>query len=99
MPQRRQRARRPNARRASGRVVTATEAAKNFGTIVDRVREERAVYVVERSGKPVAQIGPVETKVFTLRDLADLLASTPKAVEEGIAFFQWAKVPKNRWAR
>ena len=49
--------------------IAATEAAKNFGTLVNRVREERAVYVIERGGVPVAQIGPVEPKRGTIGDL------------------------------
>ena len=49
-------------RRTSPDAVTvpATEAAKNFGRLVDRVREERAVVVVERGGIPVARIVPVD---------------------------------------
>ena len=60
---------------SGARVVTATDAAKNFGAIVDRVREDRAVYVVERGGTPVAQIGPVQHRTFTrsrLRGAASL---------------------------
>ena len=49
---------------SSARVVTATEAAKNFGSIIDRVREDRAVYVVERGGTPVAEIGPAKMYVI-----------------------------------
>ncbi len=92
--------------RRSGRTVTATEAAKNFGAIVDRVREDRVVYVVERGGKPVAQIGPVDTRRFTVRDFVELLESAPKAdeeylraVEEGIELFNRPTVPENRWER
>ena len=40
------------------RVVSATEAVRKFSSIVAEVREKGAVYVVERSGKPVARIGP-----------------------------------------
>jgi len=32
--------------------VPATEAAKSFGRLVDRVREEHATIVIERGGKP-----------------------------------------------
>ena len=38
--------------------VSATEAAKNFGRLIDRVRETRATYVVERGGTPVATVSP-----------------------------------------
>ena len=94
------------AARSPARTVTATEAAKNFGAIVDRVREDRVVYTVERGGKPVAQIGPVDTRRFTVRDFVELLESAPKAdeeylraVEEGIEFFNRPTVPENRWER
>ena len=46
-----------------GRTVSATYAARNFASLVNRVREERAAYVVERSGKPVAEIRSVEDRV------------------------------------
>ena len=58
------------------RVVSATEAAKNFGEVLARVREERAVYVVERRGKPVAEIRPVEESIFTGADFVELVRAT-----------------------
>lgn len=91
---------------AGARVVTATETARNFGAIIDRVREERAVYVVERGGTPVAEIGPVKAKTVTIRDFAELVrsGSVPSpgedyltAVEEGIALYNRPEVPENRW--
>ena len=90
------------------RVVSATEAAKNFGEVLARVREERAIYVVERHGKPVAQISPVEERAFTGADFVELVRSTSDpsagseyacAVEEGIAFLNRAEVPKSPWER
>ena len=87
--------------------IAATDAAKNFGELVDRVREEGATYVIERHGRPVAQIGPVETEERkTLRDLIEALQAAPKldeevlrSIEEGIAIYNKPEVPKNRWAR
>ena len=93
---------------SGARVVTATAAAKNFGAIVDRVRQDRAVYVVERGGTPVAEIGPVKARSFTVRDFVELLRSDSmpraseeycRAVEEGIAFWNRPEVPKNPWER
>lgn len=90
------------------RIVSATEAARRFGAILARVREERAVYVVKRSGKPVAQIGPVEERDFTMGDFVELMRSgrAPKAgeryaaaVKEGIAFLNRLEVPKSPWER
>ena len=93
---------------AGARVVTATETAKNFGSIIDRVREERAVYVVERGGTPVAEIRPVKSKTVTVRDFVELIRSGSipaageeylKAVEDGVAFWNREEVPRHPWAR
>ena len=93
---------------SGARVVTATETAKNFGSIIDRVREERAVYVVERGGTPVAEIRPVKARTVTVRDFVEHVRSGSipaageeylKAVEEGVAFWNRAEVPRDPWAR
>jgi hypothetical protein len=62
--------------------VTATEAAKNFGALVDRVREQRAVYIVERAGQAVAQIAPVASTRVTVEDLRRLLHENGPVDEE-----------------
>lgn len=91
---------------SAGRVVSATHAARNFASLVTRVREEAASYVVERSGKPVAEIGPVRDRVVTRREFAALVrpaARRPadeqylRAVEEGIAFLNRAETPETQW--
>jgi prevent-host-death family protein len=95
------------ARWAAPESIAATDAAKNFGELVDRVREEGVTYVVERHGRPVAQIGPVETeKPKTLRGLAEYLKTAPKLdaevlryIEEGRAIYNKPEVPRNRWER
>ena len=99
----------PRSPAASGaRVVTATETAKNFGAIIDRVREERAVYVVQRGGTPVAEICPVQANNLTVRDFVELVRSGSmppageeylKAVEEGVAVWNRAEVPSDPWGR
>jgi prevent-host-death family protein len=92
-------------RRPAGR-ISATEAAKNFGRLVDRVREEGATYVIERSGTPVARIGPVDRVSCTLGDFKALLAAAPRldeaylgAVEEAVARHNRPRVRRNPWAR
>ena len=95
------------ALKAAAQSIAATDAAKNFGQLVDRVRESGATYVIERHGRPVAQIGPVETrKPRTLRNLIDAIQAAPKLdeevlrhIEEGIAIYNRPEVPKNRWER
>jgi prevent-host-death family protein len=86
--------------------VSATEAAKTFGRLVDRVREERATYVVERGGKPVARITPVERDSFTMSDFKALMATLPhvddeylKAAERAAAQHNRPRKRKNPWAR
>ena len=86
--------------------VSATEAAKNFGRIVDQVREERATYVVERGGKPVARIAPVERERFTMSDFKDLVGRLPRSdagyidgVVRGSAAHNKPRVRRNPWGR
>jgi len=92
--------------RESAARVSATEAAKNFGRIVDRVREERATYIVERGGKAVARIEPIDRTSFTMADFKTLLASLPHASEEYLNATARVAAERNRprtrqnpWAR
>jgi antitoxin (DNA-binding transcriptional repressor) of toxin-antitoxin stability system len=86
--------------------VSATEAAKNFGRLVDRVREERAVYVIERGGAPVAQIGPVAAASFTVgqfKSLVEALAPAGPdhagAVARAVARHNRPRARRNPWER
>lgn len=86
------------------RSISATEAAKNFGRIVDAVRESRAEYVVERGGVAVARIAPVSARPLSGRELVDLMraAAEPddafrRAVASGQARLNRPAVPKNPW--
>jgi antitoxin (DNA-binding transcriptional repressor) of toxin-antitoxin stability system len=92
-------------RRNHGR-VTATEAAKTFGRLVERVREERTTYVIERGGKPVAQVIPIGQQPFTFGALRALVAQLPRAdaeylesLEEITALRNRPKARANPWAR
>jgi antitoxin (DNA-binding transcriptional repressor) of toxin-antitoxin stability system len=87
--------------------VPATEAAKNFGRLIDRVRETRTTYIVERGGRPVASIAPMERDVFTMRDLKALVAHADRrasadyldAVERASARRNRPRVRRNPWGR
>ena len=92
-------------KRPRGRVVSASDAAKNFGALVNRVREERATYVVERAGIPVVQIVPVDARQARVADLITALRSGPKPdkaylrdVERGVAFLNKPALPGDPWA-
>lgn len=94
-------------RSAATESVAATEAAKNFGRLVDRVREEGTTYIVERHGRPIAQIGPVaRVRTTTLRDLVKAMRTVPKLdeetlrhIEEGVKRLNRPEVPRNPWER
>jgi prevent-host-death family protein len=69
--------------------ITATEAARRFSEVVNRVRYRNETFVVKRGGVPVCEIVPVRSAPFVARDLAKLLRSLPhpdkgyaKAVEK-----------------
>ena len=86
--------------------VPATEAAKTFGQLVDRVREDRAIYIIERGGKPVAQVTPLERRSFTFHALKALVSALPRTdpaylatVERVTAARNKPKVRSNPWAR
>lgn len=92
----------------SVRTVSATEAAKNFGSILAEVRERAAEYVVEHRGKPVAQVVPVREPGLTVREFFEYLEkrSVPpageeylRAVEEGIAIWNREEIPGGAWER
>ncbi len=87
------------------RTVTASFAAKNFGTLIDAVRDERAAYVVERAGVPVVEVVPVPRRGITLLDLAAsgfgrdrLPEEYLREVERGIMLLNRPAVPKDPWA-
>jgi antitoxin (DNA-binding transcriptional repressor) of toxin-antitoxin stability system len=97
---------RGRARREAGARIAATEAAKNFGQLVSRVREEGATYVIERGGKPVARIGPAGVTGSTMAALKALVAARPpvdqaylRAVERAVRKHNAPRVRQNPWER
>jgi antitoxin (DNA-binding transcriptional repressor) of toxin-antitoxin stability system len=58
--------------------ISATEAARSFSDLVNRVLYRGDVFVIERGGQPVCRIVPARPAKFTLRDLVQLLKTTPK---------------------
>lgn len=85
--------------------IAATEAAKTFGRLVNRVCEEHATYVIERGGQAVAQIGPVERR-STLADFVAFIQTAPRAGEEHARAVSTAvrrhntpRVRRDPWAR
>lgn len=56
--------------------VTATEAARNFSDLLNRVRYAGESFVIVRGGEEIGQLVPPQpSRPLTLRGLLDLLAS------------------------
>jgi prevent-host-death family protein len=65
--------------------ISATEAARGFSELMNRVRYRGESFVVERRGKPICEILPAKPPKFSGTDLANLLRSLPKPDEEYLA--------------
>src|SRR4030095_16988951 len=84
------------------RVISATEAARSFSELLDRVCYRGETFVIERGGEPVCEISHVKPMRFTGADFLTLLHSLPKpdpafwnAVET--ATRQEPAVPESPW--
>jgi antitoxin (DNA-binding transcriptional repressor) of toxin-antitoxin stability system len=62
--------------------ISATEAARSFSELMNRVRYRGESFIVERSGKPICEILPAQPARFSGTDLASLLRSMPHPDEE-----------------
>ncbi len=66
-----------------GSNITATEAARNFSELLNRVRYERETFVILRGGEAVGQLGPVQFRSgITFRDLLAALNRIEKPDEQ-----------------
>jgi prevent-host-death family protein len=68
--------------------ISATEAARSFSELMNRVRYRGESFVVERSGKPICEIVPAKPAKFSGAELAKLLRSLPRPDEEYLAFVE-----------
>jgi len=68
--------------------ITATRAVRDFSEVLNTIKFQGAHYIIERSGKPVASMKPVDEKedFKTLGELKALLKRLPKLEEELDAF-------------
>ncbi len=62
--------------------ISATEAARRFSDVVNRVRYRGERFVVERGGEPVCEIAPAGADTVKGRDLVGLLKSLPRPDDE-----------------
>ena len=83
--------------------VTATELARKLGDLLARVRYRHESFIVERNGKPIARMVPVEPRPPTT--LSDALAAWSGTGPVDPAFGSDLKTvnaadkpPRNPWA-
>jgi len=68
--------------------ISATRAVREFSEVLNTIKFQGSHYVIERGGKPVAFMKPIEEKtdVKTLGELKALLKNLPRLDEELDAF-------------
>ena len=64
------------------KVLSATEASRNFSEILNRVKYRGESFILERGGDPVAELRPATPTRFNGADLSALLRSLPPIDEE-----------------
>lgn len=69
----------------SHRVISATAAARSFSELISRVRYKGETYIVEKGGRPMCELSPVESSRFTGADFLAILGTLPKPAEEYLA--------------
>jgi antitoxin (DNA-binding transcriptional repressor) of toxin-antitoxin stability system len=84
--------------------VSATQAARHFSDLLNRVRYRGEEFIIERGGEPIGTLSPLKPALCTGAELAALLRSLPKpdpgfwdAVKE--ATQQYAEMPESPWER
>jgi antitoxin (DNA-binding transcriptional repressor) of toxin-antitoxin stability system len=84
--------------------ITATQTARRFSELMNRVRYRGESFVVERGGKAICEILPVRPASFSGRELAELLQSLPQPDEEYLGLVarlaaKQSKVAASKWPR
>ncbi len=64
--------------------ISATRAVRDFSEVLNTIKFKGVHYIIERGGKPVATMKPIEEKTDfkTLGELKALLKKLPKLDEE-----------------
>jgi antitoxin (DNA-binding transcriptional repressor) of toxin-antitoxin stability system len=86
------------------RVISVTEAARNFADCVNRVRYQGMTFVLLKNGEAVARLVPEEKKAGSVRKLAAALRKFNLSPEEARAWHrdllaarQSLKPPVDKW--
>jgi antitoxin (DNA-binding transcriptional repressor) of toxin-antitoxin stability system len=68
------------------RIITVTDAARNFADCINRAHYQNVTFVLLKSGSPVARIVPDMARVCSGRDLASALSNAKLRSEEARAW-------------
>ena len=86
------------------KVISVTEAARNFADCVNRAHYQDITFVLLKNGSPVARLVPDDEKVCVGRELAEGLAKTQLPEDEARAWHRdlqaarkTLKAPADRW--
>jgi antitoxin (DNA-binding transcriptional repressor) of toxin-antitoxin stability system len=68
--------------------ISATQAVRDFSEVLNTVKFKGIHYIIERGGKPIASMKPIEEKIdpMTLGELKSLLKKLPRLENELDAF-------------
>ncbi len=65
------------------RTISVSELANNLTEVLNRVRDGREQFVIERDGQRIATLAPAEPpRPFTFGDLVKLIAEVPPPDED-----------------
>jgi prevent-host-death family protein len=70
------------------KVITVTEAARNFADCVNRAHYQGMTFILHKNGVPVARIVPEDEKESTGRSIAAALATVRLTAEESSAWLR-----------
>ena len=83
-------------------VISATEAARNLGDCLARIKHTGETFILSKNDKPVATLGPIAgATTVTLREIWDLwrtLPGDPTFADDLAAVNSADRPPKNPWA-
>jgi antitoxin (DNA-binding transcriptional repressor) of toxin-antitoxin stability system len=70
------------------KVISVTEAARNFADCINRAHYQGMTFILQKNGVPVARIVPEDEKESTGRSIAAALASVRLTPEESSSWLR-----------
>lgn len=78
------------------RIISVTDAARNFADCINRAHYQNVTFVLLKSGSPVARIVPDNEKVCTGGDLAAALAGVNLSDEDAGVWYRELRDARSR---